>query len=1178
MIELYKASAGSGKTYTLAQRFILYLISTKTESGKRRLRTDKEMEDSLPHILAITFTNKATNEMKERIVERLADLAGRKQYAPETDYLADFCTLLEASEDEVRHACAKALSELLINYSDFNVSTIDSFFQTVLRTFAYESDLSDNYQVEIDSEWVARVGVDATLSSINDADSDMQVRHWLNLLQQEKTGSGDRWDLFQKREGRYSAYKSMLERAKSMESEEYKERRIKLDEYFENSAKLREVYDAYDSYFNDRRESIVAKAREAANSLAEILEKFPESDNFVSGIRDIKGRIRKSVEGNFSFSYKRTANGNYIKKEGMKSLSDVTRCEINSAIEDFYSAVDAVKEEDSKTDSRLWQLYRPQLPFLALLQIIRHNSTELFTGSNVVQLSETNSIIHRVVGDDDAPFIYERIGTKLNHYLIDEFQDTSRMQWENMERLLKESESREEENLIIGDAKQSIYRFRNADPSIIRDTVPSQFPDSWLRGDKSGENRNYRSYDCIVRFNNTLFRDLAQRIDSLGVIRKKLTPLYANVVQEIQHKENEGYVQLSFVESSESKPSEGNDTTDENSYPAVLLRTIETIREILSRGYCMKDIGILVRKNSQATEMVNAILDFNRHLPPEREKERIRFISDESLKVSASEAVKIIITTLEMIEQYTSDDIEATPEPGDNNKKTVFGMASAFNFCRISHPDLDLTEVVRLFLNNTGHQDILTKLQPWLVSSTALPAVVESIIGIFVPEELRRRDAAYIAAFQDLVAEQAEKYAVDAASFLHWWRRQGIKKSIASPEGMDAVTIMTVHKAKGLAFDFVIVPELDTYVNLKKDYYSTEWRWVEPHLKPLTDGETIFTLPPYIPVEMGSRMRKYVESGLDQSAETALHADKYHEWLDSATMDNLNSVYVAFTRPVKELYIYAVLPSRGKDGTPADNGKIAKMLYDMMPEFPLNSAPDCLSPGEILYDKVDGEERFYLGKKSPGAEIEAALKRKKEAEKEAKKAELVKRGIIKPDRKETETESVTVKEYSVYQRSEPFKYREATVSSMDDEDEDPRSEGNQLHRLLSRIRIPDDLARSLRKMRLQGEADSEQLLKYKELLEPALQLAVTEYGWFLPGATVITERKILRYAEKNRIPDRIEIRDGHALVIDYKFGKEEKRYLKEVGRYCDLLRQTGQYKSVEGWIWYVKENRRVPVG
>lgn len=1159
MIELYKASAGSGKTYTLAKRYIFYLITIRDEiTGQRRLRSKEEIKDSASHILAITFTNKATGEMKDRIVERLSDLGGGKRDA---EYLKEFMAELGEPEERIREACRLALGDILVNFNNFHVSTIDSFFQTVLRTFAYEADLPDSYQVEIDSNLSARVGVDGILSSINGPRPDSDVRYWLDLLMKSSLGEGKKWNLFQKGTGYNSLYGTLLDNAKKLESESFKTIRGDLERYYGDGTALKECFEAYDEAMSRGVREAEEKVKMQSRSLLSRIPRDGAVADELSGAKNLFGRLEKVLKGDFSFSYNNdVGRGNYFKKSsGKDKVGALEREEVNSLLGEFYDDLEQRRQELEKPNYRVWQIYREKIPYLGLLGAVSRKISEFYKANNVVQLGETNTLLKRVIGDDEAPFIYERLGSYLNHYLIDEFQDTSEMQWENIVPLLKESESRGEEKLIIGDAKQSIYRFRNAAPRLIQRGVLEEFGDSVNeRGNKPEENTNYRSRRRIVEFNNTLFTMLSRKIDEskadeIWKNERRLQKLYSNVKQLVSKDEYEpeGYVRVEFTDSKKDRVKlQNDDNYSENNndvdYPENYSKIIDTIVDIRNRYSSVRSIGILVNTNKEGRWMVNALISYNQQQT--REEDMISFVSDESLLIGSAESVRIVISVLQLLDT----NIAAKGEEREKGVKyNEFTQSASFNFFRLQNPGLDGGALAEKYFSDCGDAEDVGEFVDSL-HSAALPALVDAIIERFVSPELRRRDAAFLAAFQDLVSEQCDVYPTDVASFLKWWEQRGKDKSIATPEGQDTVNIMTIHKAKGLAFDFVIIPSLDVKLDVatviakggdRDDPGKTEWRWVKPVLKPIQKNGKAVELPPYIPVPMSKI-----------TGEISAYADIYRDFVNAFEMDEMNKVYVALTRPVKELYLFASVSIKEKSGEIEKRGKIGDILYDVVAEWSDNDEPGL--PKSLL--RVKDDCVYEIGEKSTaGRDAEAKeTRRGKESEKE------------KPERKKPSVH--VVKSYDVYRREESPRYRADNVP-FNGEDSDPRSEGNLLHKLMQWTEHRGDLDRALRRMRVSGETTLEKLAEYEKLLRGALS---TPKGmeWFADDVRVLNERPIVQKDDFNRRPDRIIVTaDGRAVVIDFKFGKEKKKgYCRQVAGYCKALKMARpDFRKVEGWLWYV---------
>ena len=448
MLDLQKASAGSGKTYTLARKFLEYMLVT---GNPPRLRRGKELEDALRHILAITFTNKATAEMKDRIVTRLADLANPVLDPAKTTYMADFEKLTGQSADEIRAAAKDALFILLNNYSDFQVSTIDAFFQTILRTFAYEIGMNDSYDLELDSDFISRAAVDATLTDINSANPDKAVAEWVKaMMNRSATDSTKGWNMFAK-SASGGLYKDIVSAVSKMASEQFKKVRQELEQFYAEHPNSLDDFQRVDKEVMEGLRGAVRAAKAAARAVQNELK------NQKNTVSYIPGRIEKTLKAKASKvpfdrpkkSGEEAAFNAKARKEGL-TVSQQEFVALNDA---FIDAVKRWKEELGKPKLKLWMLYRANMRMLPLMYAAARKSADMLAEQNVIDMAETNSILRRVIGDDEAPFIYERLGSRLDHFLIDEFQDTSSMQWDNLRPLVTESMSRGNGNLIIGDAK-----------------------------------------------------------------------------------------------------------------------------------------------------------------------------------------------------------------------------------------------------------------------------------------------------------------------------------------------------------------------------------------------------------------------------------------------------------------------------------------------------------------------------------------------------------------------------------------------------------------------------------------------------------------------------------------------------------------------------------------------------
>lgn len=1144
MLQLQRASAGSGKTYTLARKFIEFYISQPDGKGGRQLRPARALRESLQHILAITFTNKATNEMKLRIVEKLNAIAS---WTPaiktkDVDYLDGFTEEFSCSPQEIASLCRYALKVLLTDYGDFKVSTIDSFFQTVLRTFAYEADLDDTYQLELDSNYVTQMGLDTTLDEIDSDLKSTQGSAWISSMMKQKAASNKGWNIFQKSQSNYNVYKEILDASKNLEKEDFKEIREKLDTYFEKNPDFHATYLKLCQIYETPLREAFDRMRESARAVRDAFLKAGLDMEKTAG-QYLAGRVNNmadtwrwddSMEKRATFSIpeftrKGTKTRVFDPKKENPYLNTTVEDHIQELAEEMYRCFDAWRAEAMSDRWRRWLIYRETMPYVGILQSVRENSRLFLTDSNTVELGETNSILHRIIGKDDAPFIYERLGSKLEHFLIDEFQDTSRLQWLNLRPLLSESDGNGHDNLIIGDAKQSIYRFRNADPSLITAEVPAWFKDSCREcGNTPAENTNWRSSKRIVKFNNLFFRffsnELGQRMESL----------YSNTMQPYSHKEDIGHVRVSLF---------GKEKNDDKA-PAHFDEIPGLIADMLDRGYRMSEIAVLVNTRIQGSQIIESLMAYNNSAEAKR---KINFISADSLKAGESPAVQTVISILEAINNGTEARLNPEEERKDKGAGDWSRLKADFSFFAMSHPDLSLQDALSRFLEGEYDPDAIRVMLAGM-STTVLPALVENIIRNFISPHARQSEAAFLAALQDITADYCEGHTADLGSFLRWWDAKGRFTSIASPEGSDAVSIMTVHKSKGLEFRCVIVPHSEQTLKPSKDK-KKEWLWVEPDLSEAEDIPAI----PWIPVWSHDRL-----------ADTP-HAKTYGEYLENFLTDNVNNAYVAYTRAVDELYIFTPSPYTRKN---PETSLIGHFLWrcgaeaqDIIPNIngtDGNVADLIPSPEEITVDEENLTWSF--GTPLTRQEIEAGRKKKEAGPEDSvitdyRCSEHLP-AIICSDPSSPDTDTL------------PSDLKEETPD--EEESEESRRYGELMHSIMENIIIAADLPRALLKAKSTGHITRREM----EEMQPMLARAIADvepYGWFAPGCRVINERGIAVDGKVQR-PDRILLRpDGSAVIVDYKFGehRNDEDYCNQAIRYAYTLLKTGIAKKCEAYIWYV---------
>lgn len=1223
MLTLQRASAGSGKTYALARAFIRFLISIRVDNSpaiadpqnpsvplppRRRLRKEPELHDALSHILAITFTNKATSEMKLRIVEALANMAAEGA-DEKTDYLKEFAEEFGTTMDKVSQTARKALFILLNDYSNFKVSTIDSFFQTVLRTFAYEAHLNDTYGLEIDTDYLNLSTIESLFEAIDSRvvpnslatsgnlpsspeSGDLpyvpqqdieELNFWFDILmKREKKG----WNPFL-RGGNDGIYNRILTALKRLEKEEFKTVRDTLDEYFRQHD-FRKVYSSLLDYYNRARSEVSNTLRSEATLILQSIEGTGIApDAGVVALKPLhfleslaKGQMAKLP------TYKGNPSALVSKSKKKKDPYAQLRIELQGLYENFLHIFSEQQEKLKKIE--LWDLYDQLMPYLGIILCARRYLKDILDENNSVVLSETNSILSKLIEDSDTPFLYERLGARLNHLLIDEFQDTSRLQWHNLRPLVSESISKGHESLLIGDAKQSIYRFRNADPSIISETVGKQFAGNIIpKGHKPEDNTNWRSDRRIVRFNNLIFSALAK------MLGPETEQLYSNTVQNPASRDDRGFVSIRCVSSGKDNGGETDNDILSNDYEPWFAQIGPLIEDMLARGYRQRDIAILARGREELQQALKAIMDYNA-LNMERDGFRpIEFLSDDSLTLGNSPAVLTVINCLRNLASGALPKIRTGEESRIKGAADWHEIRTELTFFINNHPELSPEEQIEQFLKGEESRDRLATLVRSMESAT-LPALVEVLAKEFVSEDIRKGQAPYLAALQDAVLAYCSSYASDIASFLRWWDAKGYSLSIPPSDDADAVSLMTIHKSKGLEFGCVIIPSFAPSIipkSGKADFM--EWSWARPDENmELPEG---VQLPPFVPLEL--RYSRKQESPIYDTIHKPL-LDKLEQ---DVAVETLNLAYVAFTRAVHELYVFMPSKNKGKkkavkDDDVPEEGKqekrdyLSDMIRDiLMRELNADSGPDAgrdtsshTNPDLPEAGAIRSDEEnltFEYGSPLTPEELEA-IRLKRE---EKKLKELERRAVSKVTDYEINGDISFLKVRDEDSLSRAVLLSPEDEEEDDDKDPDPRSEGNLLHSALQWTATEADLPKALMSMKIAGYISSSKLPFYRDKLRKALA-SVRKYGWFRPDWKLLQERSIVQNGRKTRRPDRVMIsKDGElGIIVDFKFGarsldldtdgkptRPRKKHLDQIRDYRKALLESGLCRSVKGYLWYV---------
>ncbi|HER40503.1 MAG TPA: DNA helicase UvrD, partial [Salinimicrobium catena] len=807
---IYNASAGSGKTFTLVKEYLALLLKSNRP-------------DSYRNILAITFTNKAVAEMKSRIIEGLHVLSSENPDKKERELLTLLSRETGLSPEEVRIKSRRILKSIINNYASFEVSTIDGFTHRVLRTFAKDLDLPLNFEVELNTQEVLTEAVDRV---INLAGKDASLTKVLVRFVLDKTDEDKSWDIS----------RDLLNIAKLL-TEETSRPYLEL---LKN--KSPEDFQNLEKFLKKERKSVETSCVSIAESFFGLIESRGIVDkDFKSGY--CSKFFRKILDKDFS---QKLDNQWQLNIESQDLYAKSLAAGKKEALDELQPQIATMFLEVKTNILRMQFLeaVEKNLVPLSLLSAIQNQIEEIKKENSVVLISEFNSTIGKAVKDQPAPFIYERLGERYRHYFIDEFQDTSELQWENLIPLVDHTLSVEhlsEETgslTLVGDAKQSIYRWRGGKAEQFMELCGEKNPFNIEEKQVVVLPNNYRSARNIVNFNNDFFKFSASCFDHVDH-----QTLFENSGQQ-PTTEKDGYVNISFVEAE-------NVEEEMEVYPQ---RVLEIIRNLEAEGISKSSVCILTRKRKEGIAIASHLSEND-----------ISVISAESLLLNRSPEVGFINDLL--LFSLDSADRELKFQILDFLLNDRIETDNAFEYLS-SRLDLE----GQAFFDSLKGQDIHFDLE--VLTSLSVYEGVEYIIRSF---GLVKGSNAYLQFYLDFVFEVSSSAASGIFEFLELWERKKDDLSIVVPEGEDAVQIMTIHRAKGLEFPVVIYP----FANSPIQDTGREHLWMN--------------LPEDLSSNIGVAYLKASEK-MKQWEGEAPHL--YEQLCHNSQLDALNVLYVALTRPV----------------------------------------------------------------------------------------------------------------------------------------------------------------------------------------------------------------------------------------------------------------------------------------
>lgn len=1102
-LTVYNASAGSGKTFTLTVEYIKLLVANP---------------DDYRHILAVTFTNKATEEMKLRILSQLYGLSRPTTLKESVDYMQQIRVKTGLGEQQIRERSGLALHYLLNDYSSFHIETIDSFFQRILRNMARELELTPNLRLELNDLEVEGMAVDHMIASLQ---RDHTIFQSIMSFIYDKISRNNSWNVIS----------SLKKFGKEIFSDIYKEHREsfastvlgpdadELDEK-EKERRWNDYFIRAEKNIRGNSEQYIERVKELGQEYFDLLEhNYLAPENISGGMtRGINLYFRKLQDGQYEDNVKGAKFDEYLQAA---SYWRKKKDKNGPVVEDVAQRV-LIPHIEKSEQARKTCMYHAlsakytiqYLNQLKLLTFVDREVRQLNSEANRFLLSDTQHLLQTFVKDTEAPFIYEKIGGRLKHIMIDEFQDTSTIQWRNFKVLIDECMSHHEEStpvncLIVGDVKQSIYRWRNGDWRLLNG-IDSQFHHAEEMIQHVQLNTNYRSCERVIKFNNAFFQaaeeyTYQQLYELIGDAAQQLRQAYQHVNQLVSGKSsvaNRGYVRMRLTPS------------DEGAVENILTDMSQQMNVLLESGHAQSDIAILVRYNTDIPLVAEWFMEHN---------PSIRIISDLAFHLDTSLAVNTIIAAM----RYLNDPQDLLPQAY---------LIKIWN--EVEHQGQQTAS--ELFCTATeGHrllpQEFIDR-QEELISMPVIQ-MAESICSIFRLSQLSGEEA-YICTFFDSLIKYVQENTADMTSLLDYWDHYLHAKCIQS-DIADGVRITTIHKSKGLEYKHVFVPFCDWNIT-SKDHTILCVNKTDP-----------YSLLPIVYV-------KFCRQLLD-----TVYADNYKEEYLQLVVDNLNLLYVAFTRARNSLFVYGRIKEDKKENDP-------EMRCDMMAGIIDEVAKQL---GAAL--TVDDQSIVFEYGQLAAEGITGNRKESKEAD--------TQNVFLKTE----EPVDVT---FSSFPQCVTFTQSNDSKRFIENDEGEERQmnhyiqRGNVIHAAMSRIRTASDMEKVLLEMENDGviyndDIDRKDLVNIiqRSLLHPLAK------EWFSNQWTIFTECAILEEVNGvvvQRRPDRVMTNQHETIVVDYKSGREReetrRKYENQVSAYMKLLRDMG-FPHVKGYLWYLGEQKITPV-
>lgn len=1087
--KIFSSSAGSGKTYQLTKEYLKLALQSDSPSYYRS-------------VLAITFTNDAANEMKERILGALRkfndpnlDASARvKSEALLEDITAEIREEYDQpgiDKDLIRQRAGKTFEQILYNYSEFSVSTIDAFVNKVVTAFTRELNIPYNFEVDLDTTTLLQTAVSMLLDKVNSAPENSLLAQTLENYALEKAQDGRSWNNLPAELASFAAnllneqvYEAVSD-LQQLSLEDFKGLR---QELYRQKKQI--------------EQTVLTAARQAIDLFAANQIEPAHLHQKERGIYGFFNKYLKSFEFNPPNTYAwQTINDD--KWCGSKVAKDVeARLDgIKGQLVALFETIEKTRQQQGANYILIQEVLK-HLYQVSVLNELEKCIQDIKRDTNLVHISEFNKRITDIVLNEPVPFIYERLGEKYSHILIDEFQDTSSLQWNNLLPLIENSLASGHFNMAVGDAKQAIYRWRGGDMDQIlhlykrntgallynrrnRELLEDRYQTLDQALDPDNLNKNFRSAAEIIHFNNDLFSFISQAYPAYPMLQS----IYDEDFQQKLPPDGGrtgGHVQVIFAQQEDSNYQYDLDTCSRSDtffelyhkeqlltyQESTLALILQLIRTAVQEGYAKRDIAILSRTNRNSRLVAGFLKEVG-----------IDIISQDSLSLQFAEVVNLIIALFKVFNR-----------PGD----TLARSEALYLFYKVvldKSPDTATIQSVGQIASSAGYQvffDLLRAhgydMQEKETGNLSIYELTEKIIRIFSLLG-KNNESEYLFRFLDVVLEYSLKQSNNLNNFLEYWESHKEKLSINSPKNRDAITITSIHKAKGLAYPVVIVPFAD-------------WS-LEPMRGSLLWGRVPASMP------VSQKMPAAVVNMSKKLEETPLK-EQYQQELEKTFIENLNMLYVGLTRPENRLYIIA----QKKDFTkPGAQNNISYLFYQY-----------------LQHQELWKEDQlcYQLAKGNPEKKTHA----------------------------EVSDQVFHLDLFASYNWTQRLRLKQHANNVFDfATQQEHRRLNRKLHYALSRITVAEDLEFSLRQLVNEGIISTREVSEMRQLL-----LAIIGHPQLAPYFTrktfVEKEKEILNLRASRYKPDRIAFDETGTKVVllDFKAPPLVQEHRDNLNFYAGLFK------------------------